>query len=271
MATLFTLEHSYTTIANVKNELVCINPDHVLRYNFSTKKLSRQNSNDRRRHLRFLKTPEGNELELVEEEGLLRVISGNKNVLAHPELVEGRIVSGSLAMASLHEYATDLEIKVVIITYLVAEKFSVLVIDWEQEAFLCEYSVEFSRDIASAEFFFESIFADAADVKYIKGSMIENENVVYDLTLVQLDSLKNKQATTFPTLFPKLFGITSLPISQSLLHDFSQFGIKNNPPKTLLDLHEHFQMPLIDEIIREGRVSLIEDALRQPGGKQNLT
>jgi hypothetical protein len=267
MVNLFKLDHDYFTMANVKNELICINQEHLLRCNLSTKKTERFQSNDRRRHLRFFKSPTGSEFELVEEEGILRVLSGNKEVVAYQEPVEGRIVSGSLAIASLHEYASAMDLEVIIVTYQVANRFHIIVLDWSQSAFLCEFSLDIPQEISTAEFFFDSIYADSADVKYIKGSMIENDNVVYDLTLVQVESPRNKQATIFPGLFPRLFGNVTLPMLSNVARDFEVFGIKGNPPKTLVDLHTGWQMPLIDEIIREGRVSLIESALRNAQGR----
>lgn len=269
MVSLFTLEDDYFTMANVKDELICIKQDHVLRYNFNSKKIQKIQSNDSRRHLRFFKSPTGVEYELVEEEGFLKVLSGKKSVVAYPEPIEGRIASGSITVASLHEYASAMDLNVVIVTYQVSNRFVIVVLELGQGSFLCEFNFDIPQEISTAEFFFDAIYADAADVKYIKGSMIENDRVVYDLTLVQVESMNNKLAVAFPSIFPKLFGNISLPIDSNLIREFDNFGIKGNPPKTLVELHTHWQMPLIDAIIREGRVSLIESALRNTQGKKH--
>lgn len=263
---LFSINDQYSTIANVKDELVFVKPDHSLRYNFVTKNLNRVTSNEHRRHLRYFKGPNGQELELLEEEGHLTIKHGRREVLAYPERIQGDIREGSISMAKLHEYATGLDIEVAIVTYEIENRFVFLVIDWDKGNFLCKFRIEIPDQVETADFFFENIFADAADVKYIKGSMIENEKVVYDLTLVQVASVKDSRAEHFIKNFPILFANMSLPVPPGVLSLFKENGVQGQQPSTLEALHENFQRPIIDAVIREGRVNIIESALRQSDG-----
>ena len=267
MKNLFAIDSQYPMIANVKNHLVFINQDHTLRYDLVANKVNKLVNNDKHRHLCFFKTPEGDELELLEINKFLYIKTKAGNVIAYQEPIDIGVTNGALAMSNLHEYATGLDLKVLIVAFLVANYYSVVVLDWQTQAFLCEFKVVIGSDVKAADFYFENIFADSSDIRYIKGTMIENEKVVYDLTLVQLSSVKTRQSDDFQDTFLDLFKKQDIPISNQVIQRFQVFDVTAPEPRTLAQFHNNFQIPLVDRLIKEGRVSLIENALKFKKGR----
>jgi hypothetical protein len=142
--------------------------------------------------------------------------------------------------------------------------FNFLVIQWQTESPIAEFQLELDEEVNSADFYFVIIFSDNSDIRYIKGIMIENDKFVYDITMTQCNSIKVEESEMFPNTFLTLFNQgESIPSLDELDH-FKHYGIE--PPTSLpesLELYRRdFQVPAIDNIIKTGRSSLIESALK---------
>lgn len=117
--TLLAIHDQYESIHNVKNDLVFICQEHILRFDLLQKKKQRFNSDRNTRHLRFFKAKNGDELELVEENQRLVLKQGNQKKVARSQPIEGIVESGNVEMSKLHEYATGMNLDVVIVSYRV--------------------------------------------------------------------------------------------------------------------------------------------------------
>jgi hypothetical protein len=141
--------------------------------------------------------------------------------------------------------------------------FRFIVLEWSSGAPICEFLLQISSDVTSADFYFDTLFADSSDSRYLKGVIIENEKTVYDIMLEQCDSVRSNQAASFPEVFCNLFNNAKDTISDIDLDIFRELGVnQSSPPATLLEYHEKYQIPLTDLLIKTGRSGLIESALK---------
>lgn len=123
--------------------------------------------------------------------------------------------------------------------------------------------MEIPADVNSADFYFDSLFADSSDSRYLKGAIIENERVVYDITLAQCDSVKADQASDFPRVFCQIFEDDQTRFSPVDLQVFRELGLtETSRPSTAEEYQERYQIGLIDLLLKTGRSGLIEAALK---------
>lgn len=137
-------------------------------------------------------------------------------------------------------------------------------IHWETDSPIAEFNLVLGDDVESADFFFSSIFSDSSDIRYLKGIMIENCKFVYDVTLSQINSEKATESESFPQTFLTLFDQSDKIPTLAELDHFQHYGVEvpTSPPSSMDIYRRDYQIPAIDNIIKTGRASLIESALK---------
>lgn len=257
------LPHDYNISLSLGPNLSFLTREDTLNYNLSTGRREKVNHPLHADILYFCRGQQGQKLVLQELDRGFEVICDDE-VAAVCEKGEGKIETGTVVEARVIEYSTGSRIDMFLISWRVGKLFKFKGIQSGTNICICEFELQLSEDIFSAEFHFERLYADRSDVRYLKGRMIENDRLLYDILLTQVHSVKSKQEHAIPMMFNQLFDFSHELPNQKTINHFHELGVQGADPLDRSEFMNVYQRPLVRKLVRSSRAHLIKKALTMP-------